>query len=230
MVRLRFDQPRYRLLCSLFWINKVTEAVEMDIIVTALAVSAVSIIVAFREGLVSLIQRWFNRISREESTFVQGMETLRELHEIMERILRVPKVGRVLMFAGSNSGGIPRPESPFYSQAIHGYQKRSLSDIDAFERFRHKREMDGEYVKMLLKIYDQGKIVIDVATMPECKLKMYYTTEKIHHSVIFFLAIREMKFLYISVATHREEPFTPEELTLFELGIEDIRSVIRGVH
>jgi hypothetical protein len=199
----------------------------MDLIIAAAVALAVAVLAAFREGIIKHINRMFEERNRVENEFVRGMETLRCLHEKMEEILHIRKVSRVLFFAGSNSGGIPKAETPFYTQAIHGCHKKSHSQIDAFKRLRTRREMDSDYVKTLLRVYSEKVVVLSTFDMADSKLKSFYISEEVHHAALFFIAIRDMRFLYLAVKTCHTDPFDQNEIGAMEMVVEDIRNSIK---
>lgn len=187
----------------------------------------VAVIAATHKGLTNAIQKWFERRDQEKWSVIQGLKQLRAMHDSFQEIIGIEKANRVLIFAGSNSGGVPRIDSPFYCEAIHGTYDPSICEIDPLERYGIKRKVDRFYVEMLLQLEKDGSVILEREKMPDCKLKNYYTDEEVRHSALWFIGIIDCKFLYVSVATCEETPFSKSELMRMELAVERLRSAIK---
>jgi hypothetical protein len=59
---------------------------------------------------------------------VKGMEILHEVYQIMQEIIDLGPE-RVVLFAGHNQGGIPRPTCGFWVSALHGLFKNPHKNI-----------------------------------------------------------------------------------------------------
>ena len=165
--------------------------------------------------------------SRAYKKVIDGMERSRASYRSLETMRKSTTASRVILFAGHNSGGIPRPGTPFYTSAIWW----SIDD-DAVESnnqvgYYDKLVVDAEYMSMLLEAEKNGVVEMNTEDMKPCLLKKYYHAEGVTHSLVLFVAITEKKFMYISVAKTDDVPFTEDEVTKLRLMTDSVREAIQ---
>lgn len=194
-------------------------------VLAAISTLLVGLIAVFHKGLTEWIKQKFDRAGTVKREVINGLRQLHEMHQCFSEIMELERADRVLIFAGMNSGGLPRIDSPFYCQAIHGDTKGS-TEVDPVERYSVKRKMDRWYIETLLKMEKEGKVVLDFETMPDSKLKGYYADEGVKHSVMWFIGVIEKKFMYLSIATYKPEPFTSRDLMLMDLQIDRLKAIL----
>jgi hypothetical protein len=165
--------------------------------------------------------------SRAYKKVIDGMERSRASYKALEAMRKSTTASRVILFAGHNSGGIPRPGTPFYTSAIWW----SIDDDAVVSNdqigYYDKLVVDAEYMSMLLEAEKDGVVEIHTKDMRPCLLKKYYHSEGVTHSLVFFVAIAEKKFMYISVAKTEDVPFTEDEVTKLRLMADSVREAIQ---
>lgn len=168
---------------------------------------------------------WFSDRKREseKQLLIDGLARLRVAFVSMESLLQFPDVGRVILFAAHDSGGLPRIGSPFYTSAIHwavSFAKReSLADYKMIP-------LDGHYIQVLLDLKEKDHRVIVTADLPPCLLKDYYEVEDVSSSLLVFIGIREARFLYVSISKFHGASFSREEITRSIRRVRSIRTAL----
>ena len=186
-------------------------------------VNAITLAIAFAsaQGFWDLINYLVKR-RKSKRHLLTGIE---DLHEIYNKMNEIREIGaeRVILFAGHNSGGVPRAHSPFYVSALHGSgadtHKIKLTDYQNLQ-------VDGEYIKMLLECEREGFVELHLDTMKDSQLKDYYLAEGVLHGFIVYLGIVENKFLYMSISRYEDKPFTETEITKIRLKTQQIANLI----
>lgn len=175
-----------------------------------------------------VIKGWFaaRAIRVDAESVLEGLERSQASYSILSSMRTDTSATRVLLLAGHNGGGYPRPDSPFYTSvlfwSIDDGQQESLKLMPQYKQL----PVDADYIKMLLDAEKSGPVVLDVERMAPCQLKRYYQVEGVRHSIIVFLAIKDRKFLYCSVSKHTEEPFTEIEVTAISLKAEALKKLL----
>lgn len=140
--------------------------------------------------------------ARIHAGVVAGMEATRNVYRILREVVDECGCERVILFAGHNSGGIPRPHSPFYVTALHWALIHE--SYSAAVKDYQNLPVDAWYIGMLLEAERNGVVELDPETMPPCQLRDYYRMEGVTHALVLFVAITENKFLYVSAAKYGE--------------------------
>ncbi len=180
-------------------------------------------------ALLGFIKWWLPWRKKEEVKIntIQEMRSIQRIYEYMSDQLDDTVAERVIIFAGHDSGKIPKAGSPYYMSSV--YWKvchKKLSKEEALEAnysagidIADYREIpvDGHYIGMLLHIYEHGDILIKTEELPECQLKSYYTTELVTESLVIYLGFVDCNFLYQSIATFDEGGFSAGDLTKIRL-------------
>lgn len=177
-----------------------------------------------------LINNWYKSKWSPALERKNVMTGLAVMHRIYQRMEEIADTGaeRVILFAGHNSGGVPRAHSPFWTTALHWVIKDKPTQISPSDY--HGIPVDAEYIKMLLDAEADGEILLSTGKMTKCQLKTYYLAEGVTHSVIYYIGIKEHKFLYLSAAKFADEPFSQRELAMMRLKVQAIRnSVMSGI-
>lgn len=86
--------------------------------------------------------------------------------------------------------------------------------------------VDQVHIAMLLQSERDGYLVMETATMPDCQLKQYYLAEHVTHAMICFVAVREKKFVYLSVAKYSPDPFPPNDITNILLYVNQLKGLV----
>lgn len=174
------------------------------------------------------IKEWFSARSRkkEVESVLAGMERSQASYSLLSSMRQETTASRILLLAGHNSGGYPRPGSPFYVSglfwSVDDAQDVSIRTLPEYKNL----PVDADYIKMLLDAEKEGLVVLDVERMPPCQLKRYYQAEGVKHSVLFYLTIKDRKFLYCTACKHTDIPFSETELTTMELKAAALRELL----
>lgn len=168
--------------------------------------------------LMHILQR--RRNEKMRTGVMRGLEATRAIYGLLHEIVHSTSAERVVLFAGHNSGGVPRPHSPFYVTALHWVCKNQHQA--SLIRDYQGLIVDANYIGMLLDVERHGKVTLIPEHMPECQLKQIYASEGISQSIIFYIAITENKFLYLSVAKYSGQ-FDVNEVTRINLKVMKMR-------
>lgn len=174
---------------------------------------------AFWEFVKSLVEK-----RKEKIGMINGLETLHEVYDVMQEMIKLG-AERVVLFAGHNQGGIPRPTCGFWVTALHGTIKNNNPQKIDYTDFKNIK-VDLHYIEMLLDIQNRGHILIKTKDMPSCSLKDIYESENISEAIIMFLGIKEKKFIYVSAAKFQKNHFSREEITKIVLKGERLKNLI----
>ena len=168
------------------------------------------------------ISKWheYRKAKIKEYSVIDGMMRTHLTYSTIEDVVRLTSADRAILFAGHNSGGIPRPSSPFWATALYWHGKDADKSESLFSDYKNL-PADAEYIKMLLDCERSGHVLINVHTMSDSMLRRYYESEGVQHCAVFFIGIVENKFLYLSIAKYNDVPFSNIEITrmLLKVGI-----------
>lgn len=170
-----------------------------------------------------MLQR--RRAERMYKSVMHGLEATRTIYGLLHEIVQSTSAERVVLFAGHNSGGVPRPHSPFYVTALH-WVCRPQERAHVIRDYQ-SMVVDPHYIGMLIDIERQGQVTLTTEHMPECHLKQIYESENVTQAVVFFIAITENKFLYLSVAKY-EGIFDEWEVTRMRVKVMKMRPYCLG--
>jgi hypothetical protein len=174
-------------------------------------------------SFVKLIVPWWES-RQHRRRVVTGLQTLHTIYSCMEGAESYGAT-RAVIFGGHNSGGLPRPGSPYYTSALHWHVPDAKS-----ARISDYQELpvDAPYIRMLLDIERDGFLRFDLSSSaPDSLLKRIYAAEKIADSVIFFLCITDHTFFYLTFASYTRR-FSDEEITKLQLKAQIIGKAIKS--
>lgn len=161
---------------------------------------------------------------REKTRVLDGLAQLHRVYLTMHEFVDQMGAERVVLFAGHNSGGVPRVHSAYWVTALHWVSQSVESHVNI--RDYQNIVVDSFYISMLLEIERTGCTQLMTETMPECQLKSYYVAEGVTHSLVLFLAIKEYKLLYVSIARYTDVPFTSAEVVIAKLKANKIKNLL----
>ena len=158
-----------------------------------------------------------------------GLDQLQILHDTMKSCYEFG-AERIIIFYGHDSGGIPRPGSPFYATAVHwekkdGYGKqhgRPEESIRDYAQF----PVDGAYIEMLNTMRQLGvyRFRMDEEHEP-CLLRSIYEKSGVTDSLLVYLGIFHKRVYYATFARY-DDFFSMDELTSIMLKANIIRGII----
>ena len=168
-------------------------------------------------GSLGILCKWllpFLASRKHQKTVISGLRTLHAIYSQMERA-EDHGAARCVIFGGHDSGGLPRPGAPYFVSALHWHVPAAQ-----FARIADYRELpvDAAYIRMLLDIERNGHVRFDLSPQsPDCLLKRIYQSERVSDSIIFFLAIADSTFFFMTFARY-DGRFTDDEIT--DLGLK----------
>jgi hypothetical protein len=164
------------------------------------------------------------QVKRRHRDVIEGIRSLQRVYTIM---LEMQAIGasRVVLFAGHNSGGLPRPGAGFWSSAVH-WVAQPYSDTTRFEHYNNV-PVDAEYVRLLLEAHQVGYVHVVTERMPPCVLRSYYEAEGVTEAVVVNIGVTEKKLLYLTAAKY-DGHFTPAQVTQIVLKARPISVEILG--
>lgn len=178
-------------------------------------------------------KRKSKQYNEKSLNIVDGFDDISNIYSQMDKIVDSTSASRVMLFRGSNGGGLPMAGSEFYVKAIH----HSFSEDDVnnlVERYTNVL-IDGHYANLLRDIVTHGSVKIKVEEMPDCLLKRMYLTEGIKYSEVHYLVSkglidRKIKFeiFYLSIAKNDNEGFVNDNDKLnIQLGVDNIKKIFQ---
>jgi len=183
----------------------------MVTILVALATSGTFI------AALKFVEKIYMRLTQKVS-LDKELSLISKAYVMMQDVVATTTCSRVILFAGHNSGGVPRLGSPFYTTAIHSvYGEGVLAQTDYKEL-----SVDAHYISMLNDTIRDGRSDLIVGNLQDSHLKDYYAMEGVTESVIFYLTMKDNCLYYISFATMNEEGFSSIEKTKLELKAASI--------
>lgn len=194
---------------------------------TTLVENGVAILAALVSGATGLLgSKWWKqwRLAQRKRDVVAGIISL---HRVYQTMVEMQDIGasRVMLLAGHNSGGIPRPGAGFWVSAIHWVaHKRNVHT--AFEHYANI-PVDAHYVKLLIDAEQYDYVNVKVDTMPPCLLKTFYEAEGVTDALFLHVGITENKMLFLSAARY-DGHFTEEQITHLVLKTRVITQEVVG--
>ncbi len=166
--------------------------------------------------LMSLISKIVDHFTSkaETATYIKMMNFLNSIQSCMKDIRVKTDATRVIIFAGHNGGGLPRPASRYYTTAVHW----EVEEDYALTMADYKNiPVDPRYITMLIKAHSDDFYRFQTATEQPSQLKRIYEMEGVTDSFVFFLDVHEHNFIYCSVATTKEGGFSNDDATVIEV-------------
>lgn len=166
---------------------------------------------------VKALEYWVERrkskkYDNSSTGIIEGFDDISNIYFQMDRIIETTNAERVLLFKGSNGGGLPMAGSEFYTKAIHQSTDGDES-FDLVSRFNTVL-IDGNYANMLRDIVTSGFVRLKVSEMPDCLLKRIYIDEGVKYSEVYYLVSKglvdkkkKFEIFYMSIATHTQDNF-----------------------
>lgn len=194
------------------------------------ALTGLAVIIAGAVGLGarSYIAAWFaerqKRIGQRDNYL--GMVEFAQLYQICDVLVREDFVDRILLFTGSNGGGVPCAGSPYYVTATAGYS--NVPGVRPERPYSGRLPVDGHYIGLLLELCRTGQVLCTPSKMPDrAYLKAFYTNEGVKQSMLCFLKLDSTKLIYFSVANYTRE-FTVDEKEKIEMAAVEARGIMRS--
>lgn len=187
-------------------------------------------------GFVALLKfaQWAMELrhkSKTKSITLDGIDRLRRVYLIMEDAIQDSETpgevecGRVVLFSAHNSGGVPSPAAPFYVSAMHWVTARpdQRKVIGSYVNIK----VDRQYIEMLQSIQQNGRYRLSMEQNSGSILREYYEAEGIKDGVMFFLGIRDNRFVFMSFCSF-DGLFTNNQITRFSLLANEIKNVMES--
>lgn len=173
----------------------------------------------------NLANKWWDHFveKKEAETYLQMMNHLRTLQTKMDNLCEETEATRVIIFAGHNSGGLPRPSSRYYVSSVHWKVEEEYEE--EMNDYRNI-PVDPPYIDMLLKSHENFSYRFKPEEEKDCKLKRFYELEGVTDSVVYFLDISDNNFLYMSIATHTKGGFCDRDITKIEVMAHSIKETV----
>ena len=162
------------------------------------------------------------RSAREHVLTVEGLRAFQELYEAIQ-VIRDHGVERVLVFVGHNSGGIPRPGSPFFVSALHWSVDGAHQEYPA--RYQNL-PVDAQMVQTLVAMRDNGEVRATTEKLKPCQLKNYYEAEGVTDSLLLPLGISEKKLYFLSAGSYYGN-LSNKQVTEIQLQANRIRNILK---
>lgn len=176
-----------------------------------------------------VVKDWLSRVRRpakEQRQVMQGLQQMHRIYSLMGEMIDECDADRVILFAGHNSGGLPRAHSPYWTTALH-WATRDKDRASMLKDYQNIT-VDAEYIRMLLLAESQGFVELVPEDMPRCQLRDYLLAEGVRFAVTYHLGIREHKLLYLSAVSY-EGPFQAAKRALLDLKAARIRHEVMNV-
>lgn len=222
--RMSFPEP--------FLTQATTSASGTTLDAVAKIVAGISAIVATVAAGVKWVAPWAAKRLMVQDVH-RGIRLLNTLHETMESAIEAGAAHRIIIFSAHNSGGIPKPGSPFYASAIHwaidrqwarnsGFTDEKLSDY-------HHLELDHTYVSMLAGMLTSGEHRFVTESEGPSLLRSIYQGTGVSDSLLVYLGVYDKKMVYASFARYGGE-LSESDLTVIRLKAGLLRGCLRDAN
>jgi hypothetical protein len=180
-------------------------------------------IVAVMGGVKDLILAWLKRLAKGAKNYMASqIGKMASYMEAIDAIKGINNVDRVLVFRGKNGGGLPKPGKPYAIKAVHGWAKDK--NRDPMHRYNFDMPIDAYYARLLEELIKEGHVEVEPENIPDgATLKVYYKSEGIVQSRLYFLGIMGDELLYISVATFSQK-YNPADCIEIDLAVQRVIS------
>ena len=169
--------------------------------------------------------RWWIPRRRQDKNIkraFRGLAALSRSLSSMEDVVHQKAIAdRAIVLAAHNHGGLPHPGRPFFVSAIHACARtKEMTDIiDTYKDM----PVDAAYTEMIIDVFTNGFVLLDVETMKPGMLKKLYELEKVGQSLIIKLGFCDNSLVYMSYAKLQSSGgFRPNEITLLKLMAAEI--------
>lgn len=190
----------------------------------AFAMLVAAIAAGAKEYIAAFFRKLAKNVEKEKRTYAHGVQRIADFHKFLEHIGRFDFVDRLLVFTGTNCGGVPDPKKPYVVKCFYGWS--SLPGKNPERLYDFPLKVDYHYVKLILEMLEKGCVTIEISKLPDdCQLKTYYTAEGVHTSIMYQLHISETELIYISIANYTKG-FDSLEEGQIDLSIDRIRSIL----
>lgn len=200
---------------------------QWHLIAASMATAVIAVVSTFSAGIRKVIMAWFDKQSAivMRGKYGNGIQRMAEFHEIIELFRPMKFVDRVLLFKGSNCGGMPDPKRKYTVQCFFGWSSDPNKHPE--EIYNFPLNVDRHYMAMLGDIIGPAGNSLQVTSkMPvDAKLRNYYMTEGVVCAGLYFLCLDENELMYMSIASYATE-FSPAQLMQIELVIARAQSCL----
>ncbi len=184
------------------------------------------IVAAFTSGTIISILKILNQILMKcllppRVDLSQELAVMSKAYAIMEEMVKLGYCDRVTMFAGHNSGGIPRFGSPFYVTALHSVHSDRIAPQD-YENL----SVDSHYVQTLVDVIRNQDTHIKYRGMDRCQLKDYYELEGVSEAFISYLGLKANSLYYLSMTIANDREYSDKDLTYLRLRVKKIQYLL----
>jgi len=180
-------------------------------------------IVAILGGVKDVILAWLKRLAKGAKNYMASqIGKMANYMEAIDSIKGINNVDRVLVFRGKNGGGLPKPGKLYSIKAVHGWAKDKSRD--PMHRYNFDMPIDAHYARLLEELIKAGVSEVDPDSIPDgAVLKVYYKSEGVVQSRLYFLGIMGDELLYISIASFKEK-YSPSDCVEIDLAIQRVIS------
>lgn len=193
-------------------------------IAAGLAALGTALLAGFKDVITAFFKKWATSVEKGRRNYSDGVKRIADFHECLERIGRLEFVDRVLIFNGTNCGGVPDPKKPYIVRCFYGWSADPTKHPE--ESYNFNLKVDAQCMHMVCEIIAKGVVEVHTETMPaDSQLRGYYATEGVHSSRLYRLHLDETALIYASVASYKRE-FTVAESARVNHEIDRIRDVL----
>lgn len=148
-----------------------------------------------------------------------------KFHQQLERVKGMDNVQRMLLFVGSDDGGLPDATKPYKVICRYGWAQDER--LNPEESYNFNLVVDRGYCMMLAEMVKDGRTIQTTAEMQAAMLKKYYEIEGVVQSVIYLLNIdvANNEIMFASFASY-VRPFTPDELNFLDVRVDRMRAIL----
>jgi hypothetical protein len=165
---------------------------------------------------------WKRQIEADSNA--QRITNILAVVSALDELVEQSKIGRAMLFVGSNGGMLPRPGHLYKVQCVYGNSEKEKGQVlvDRYEYVVPDRQYMGILTE-LITLKDCVRLSVD--EMPErSMLKDIYLSEGVKYSYMFYLGSTKSELYYCSVASYDENLDDPSTRSKIDLAINLIRS------
>lgn len=196
-----------------------------------LAALAGSVVTAFA-GLNKVIAAWWARMARTvekgKINHAAGARRIAAVYQSIEQMGTLEGVDRIIVFTGTNCGGVPDPKKPYTVRPLYRWSTGTNNGLGRAPDDIYKEDLrvDAHYMKVVVDLIERKWCNLKTSDLPaDAMMKRYLTKEAVFQSRLFQLHLDEVQLTWLSVASYNRD-FTDSELDDINIVVDRIRTIM----
>jgi hypothetical protein len=152
-------------------------------------------------GVAKLIQSWKKRIPRRHLLKInEGLEDIKTIFKNLKKVTLETEIDGIIILKGHNSGGIPKPGSPYYITSIYADHKDPEKCIELQDKYVNFK-IDNHYTGLLINLINNKLVKLELEELEECIFKKIMISDEFNYSELHFLTNNKSEIYYVLIYT-----------------------------